>query len=167
MLNDIARYREAMERRERRPLPESVVASRWREEVFEPTIALGPRATCGRRCRPPRCSTRCSSTAGSCRSEAGKDVGIDEAVASYVESELPRCRRSASCSKGRPEEVEPRQVYRTPDERFDGLPGYDFAPHYVEQDGLRMHYLDEGGRAPMLLLSWRSGRRGGYPLPGR
>ena len=33
---------------------------------------------------------------------------------------------------------------RTPDARFSNLPGYDFAPHYVEIDGLRMHYVDEG-----------------------
>ena len=43
-------------------------------------------------------------------------------------------------------------VYRTPDERFAGLPGYAFDPHYVEQDGLRMHYVDEGAGAPVLLL---------------
>jgi haloalkane dehalogenase len=43
-------------------------------------------------------------------------------------------------------------VYRTPDERFDGLPGYPFAPRYVEQDGLRMHYVDEGAGDPILLL---------------
>jgi haloalkane dehalogenase len=43
-------------------------------------------------------------------------------------------------------------AYRTPDERFDSLPGYDFAPHYVEQDGLRLHYLDEGAGPPVLLL---------------
>ncbi|OBK43989.1 alpha/beta hydrolase [Mycobacterium kubicae] len=36
------------------------------------------------------------------------------------------------------------EVFRTPDSRFEHLPGYDFAPHYVEVDGLRMHYLDEG-----------------------
>ena len=29
-------------------------------------------------------------------------------------------------------------VYRTPDERFERLPGYGFEPRYVEQDGLRM-----------------------------
>ncbi|MCG6874514.1 MAG: alpha/beta fold hydrolase [Betaproteobacteria bacterium] len=37
---------------------------------------------------------------------------------------------------------------RTPDERFANLPGFAFAPHYVEGlagfDGLRVHYLDEG-----------------------
>jgi haloalkane dehalogenase len=43
-------------------------------------------------------------------------------------------------------------AYRTPDNRFDGLPGYDFAPNYVEQDGLRMHYVDEGAGDPVLLL---------------
>jgi len=42
--------------------------------------------------------------------------------------------------------------YRTPDERFDGLPGYAFEPHYIEQDGLRMHYLAEGAGLPVLLL---------------
>lgn len=43
-------------------------------------------------------------------------------------------------------------VYRTPDERFESLPGYAFTPNYVEQDGLRMHYLDEGEGPPVLLL---------------
>ncbi len=43
-------------------------------------------------------------------------------------------------------------AYRTPDERFEGLPGYPFAPNYVEQDGLRMHYLDEGEGDPVLCL---------------
>ncbi|MEM8615638.1 MAG: haloalkane dehalogenase [Pseudomonadota bacterium] len=37
---------------------------------------------------------------------------------------------------------------RTPDHRFDGLPGYDFAPNYIDDlpryDGLRVHYIDEG-----------------------
>lgn len=45
-------------------------------------------------------------------------------------------------------------VVRTPDERFAGLPGFEFAPRYVEVDGLRMHYVDEGPRdgATVLLL---------------
>ena len=38
------------------------------------------------------------------------------------------------------------EIFRTPDERFEGLPGYDFAPHYAEIDGLRLHYVDEGPR---------------------
>jgi haloalkane dehalogenase len=44
------------------------------------------------------------------------------------------------------------EAYRTPDEHFERLPGFDFAPHYVEQDGLRLHYLDEGSGPPVLLL---------------
>jgi haloalkane dehalogenase len=41
------------------------------------------------------------------------------------------------------------QVLRTPDERFEGLDGFPFAPRYTEipdQDGgtLRVHHLDEG-----------------------
>ena len=43
-------------------------------------------------------------------------------------------------------------AYRTPDTCFASLPGYDFQPNYVEQDGLRMHYLDEGCGDPVLLL---------------
>ncbi|MDP2016275.1 tRNA adenosine(34) deaminase TadA [Hydrogenophaga sp.] len=37
---------------------------------------------------------------------------------------------------------------RTPDDRFQVLPGFPWAPHYLSDlpalDGLRMHYLDEG-----------------------
>jgi haloalkane dehalogenase len=41
-------------------------------------------------------------------------------------------------------------VFRTPDERFEGLPGYPFEPHYAEVDGLRLHYVDEGSGAPVV-----------------
>ena len=50
------------------------------------------------------------------------------------------------------------QVLRTPDERFEALPDFDFTPHYAEvPDGdggtLRMHYLDEGpADGPVVLL---------------
>ncbi|MEA3054667.1 MAG: haloalkane dehalogenase [Actinomycetota bacterium] len=47
------------------------------------------------------------------------------------------------------------KILRTPDDRFDGLPGFPFEPHYTELDGgLRVHHLDEGARdaAPVLLL---------------
>jgi len=44
------------------------------------------------------------------------------------------------------------EILRTPDERFRDLPGYPFAPHYVEVGGLRMHYVDEGAGEPVLLL---------------
>src|SRR5918995_4869769 len=41
-------------------------------------------------------------------------------------------------------------VFRTPDERFDGLPGFAFAPRYAEVDGLRLHHVDEGAGPPVL-----------------
>jgi haloalkane dehalogenase len=44
------------------------------------------------------------------------------------------------------------EVYRTQDERFHDLPGYPFEPHYLEHEGLRMHYVDEGAGPPVLLL---------------
>jgi haloalkane dehalogenase len=45
------------------------------------------------------------------------------------------------------------EILRTPDERFARLPGYPFAPHYAQVEGLRLHYLDEGPReAPIVLL---------------
>ena len=47
-------------------------------------------------------------------------------------------------------------VLRTPDERFENLPGYDFQPNYVDDlpgfDGIRIHYLDEG--SPDAEVTW-------------
>lgn len=45
-------------------------------------------------------------------------------------------------------------VLRTPEERFRGLEGFPFAPHYREVGGLRIHHVDEGppGADPVLLL---------------
>jgi haloalkane dehalogenase len=45
-------------------------------------------------------------------------------------------------------------IYRTPDERFEKLKDYPFAPNYLQIGDYRIHYLDEGPRdaAPVLLL---------------
>ena len=42
------------------------------------------------------------------------------------------------------------EIFRTPDERFENLPGYDFDPHYADVDGLRLHYIDEGEGEPVV-----------------
>jgi haloalkane dehalogenase len=49
------------------------------------------------------------------------------------------------------------KALRTPDERFENLAGYPFAPHYTEvPDGeggtLRVHHVDEGPRGGELIL---------------
>ncbi|HEY6348483.1 MAG TPA: haloalkane dehalogenase [Candidatus Angelobacter sp.] len=40
------------------------------------------------------------------------------------------------------------EILRTPDPRFSNLPGFAFAPHYLEDltgyEGIRVHYVDEG-----------------------
>jgi len=45
-------------------------------------------------------------------------------------------------------------VLRTPDECFDDIADFPFAPHYSEVDGYRIHFVDEGPRdaAPILLM---------------
>ena len=43
-------------------------------------------------------------------------------------------------------------VLRTPDERFQDLPGFPFAPHYADVNGMRMHYVDEGPRDAEVVL---------------
>jgi haloalkane dehalogenase len=46
--------------------------------------------------------------------------------------------------------VTPIEALRTPEERFQGLPDYEYGPHYVDSlpgyEGLRAHYLDLGSR---------------------
>ena len=44
------------------------------------------------------------------------------------------------------------EFVRTPEERFEDLPGYNFKANYIDIDGLRMHYLDEGPQDGELLL---------------
>jgi tRNA A-37 threonylcarbamoyl transferase component Bud32 len=89
MLNDIARYREYLERTKKHTLSESAVAAKWRDEVFEPTVAAVPDELWA---HLPAAEVfhqvlehRWYLSEG-----AGKDVGIEQAVKSYVESELPR-----------------------------------------------------------------------------
>lgn len=43
-------------------------------------------------------------------------------------------------------------LLRTPEERFNDLPDFPYQPHYVETNGVRMHYLDEGKGEVILCL---------------
>ena len=73
----------------------------------------------------------------------------------------PSCRPTETTDRTVPERgggTQSMEVLRTPDHCFEGLPGFDFEPHYADipdQDGgtLRMHYLDEGpADGPIVLL---------------
>jgi len=45
------------------------------------------------------------------------------------------------------------KILRTPDQRFQNLSDYEFEPHYLDIDEMRMHYVDEGpADAPPVLL---------------
>ena len=47
-------------------------------------------------------------------------------------------------------------IFRTPDERFEDLPGYVWKPNYLDLSGdlagLRIHYVDEGRGRPVVLV---------------
>jgi pimeloyl-ACP methyl ester carboxylesterase len=44
------------------------------------------------------------------------------------------------------------QVFRTPEERFEGLPDFAYEPHYRTVGELRLAHLDVGEGAPVLML---------------
>lgn len=44
------------------------------------------------------------------------------------------------------------KALRTPDARFHNLPDYDFAENFMDVDGLRMHYVDDGPRDGRVVL---------------
>src|SRR3712207_5911603 len=48
--------------------------------------------------------------------------------------------------------VRTMEIFRTPDERFSDLPGLPYEPNYVDVDGLRMHYGDEGDGQPVVMF---------------
>jgi haloalkane dehalogenase len=43
-------------------------------------------------------------------------------------------------------------TYRTPDERFEGLPGFDLQPRYREAGNLRLAHVEDGEGAPVVFL---------------
>ena len=49
---------------------------------------------------------------------------------------------------------------RTPDELFEDLPGFPWAPHYRQVEGLRLAHVDEGDGAPVVM--WHGEPTWGY-----
>jgi len=44
------------------------------------------------------------------------------------------------------------ELLRTPDDRFENLPNFSYKPHYLEVDGIRIHYVDEGPKDAEVIL---------------
>ncbi len=76
------------------------------------------------------------------------DLGELDRILKLVASQN---RQSAPTAGNPADEIRPG-VLRTPDERFENLPGYDFEPHYIEIGDYRVHYLDEGPRDGEIVL---------------
>ena len=84
LLNDLRSFRAYLEREEGRQLPESVVAYRWLSEVYEAALALVP-ADLRAKLEPAELFHEILEHRWYLSEEAGRDVGLEAAVASYVE----------------------------------------------------------------------------------
>ncbi|MPZ74786.1 MAG: DUF4032 domain-containing protein [Nitriliruptorales bacterium] len=88
LLNDLANFRAYHERLDGRPLPESVAAYRWLAEVFEPTVAAIPSEQRGKR-EAAEVFHEIIEHKWFLSERSGEDVGVDKALASYLETVLP------------------------------------------------------------------------------
>jgi tRNA A-37 threonylcarbamoyl transferase component Bud32 len=100
LLNDISRYRAVIERQTLRKVPETVAAARWLDERFEPTIDGVPPDLVGK-LEPAELYHQVLEHLWFMSEAAGGDVGLGEAVTSYVRdvlTPLPSEQRSADKS---------------------------------------------------------------------
>jgi hypothetical protein len=88
LLNDMSNYRLSIERKTGRSLPDSVAAARWLVDVFEPTVAAIPDQLRGK-LEPAEVFHEVIQHKYYMSEAAGRDVGIEAAVASYMRSVLP------------------------------------------------------------------------------
>jgi hypothetical protein len=87
LLNDIAGFGAQLEQVESRRLPDSVVAFRWLAEVFEPANAGIP-AEMREKLEPAQLYHELLEHRWFLSEAAGRDVGMQQAVASYVDTVL-------------------------------------------------------------------------------
>lgn len=88
LLGDIARYRTELEASAGAPISERVAARRWLSDVFEPTVAAVPAELRGR-LEPAEVFHQVLDHRWYLSEAAGHDVGLQEAVKSYVKTVLP------------------------------------------------------------------------------
>jgi len=91
LLNDLARFRVALEKKEGKPVPETIVAYRWLAEVFEPAIATVPPELWGKR-EAAEVFHEILEHRWYLSQGAGNDVGIMSAARDYVRNVLPQAR---------------------------------------------------------------------------
>jgi tRNA A-37 threonylcarbamoyl transferase component Bud32 len=87
LLNDVTRYRTWLERSGEQPVSDTAAAGLWLAEVFEPAIAAVPAELHGRRAAAELFHELLEHR-WFLSEQAGKDVGMDRAIASYVEQVL-------------------------------------------------------------------------------
>lgn len=88
LLNDLAAFRAALERDSGQTMPEGVAAYRWLTELFEPTVAAVP-PRLRTKLEPPELFHELLEHRWFLSEQAGREVGTDDAVASYVATVLP------------------------------------------------------------------------------
>ncbi|MEX1072190.1 MAG: DUF4032 domain-containing protein [Chloroflexota bacterium] len=88
LLNDLARFRAELSQAEGRSLPDAVVGYRWRAEVFEPAVAGIPAELHAKR-EPAELFHELLNHRWYRSEAAGRDVGMADAVASFVAQVLP------------------------------------------------------------------------------
>jgi hypothetical protein len=88
LLNDLASFRAALERESGRPVAETVASHRWLTEVFEPTVAAIPDVL-ATKLEPAEVFHEVIEHKWFLSEAAGRDVGMDQAVRSYITTVLP------------------------------------------------------------------------------
>jgi hypothetical protein len=83
LLNDLHEYGAWVELQERRPVPESEAARRWLREVYEPTLAR-VRSVTGPERDPVQTYCDILEHKWLLSEKARRDVGLDQAIASYL-----------------------------------------------------------------------------------
>ena len=88
LLNDMANFRAYHEREDGRPMADTVAAYRWLSEVFEPTVAaITPEH--GAKREAAELFHEVIEHKWFLSEQAGRDVGLDEALSSYMSTVLP------------------------------------------------------------------------------
>jgi hypothetical protein len=110
LLNDLANYRASLERRTGRGVPETIAAHRWLAEVFQPAVEAIPEHL-AEKLEPVEVFHGVIEHKWFLSERAGVDVGVEEAVRSYIDTILPSV----------PDE---RLLILSDDERAEGWIGY-------------------------------------------